>query len=196
MFERRPLEVAPALLGWRLRSEIDGEAVEAVITETEAYEHAGDPASHAHHPVDGIRRSERNAAMFSAPGRLYVYRSYGIHWCANVVCWPEGEPGAVLLRAVDVLHGHDVVERRRPGRRSDRDRTGGPGRLCVALAIDGDHDGIDLLDPGSSIRLAAPAAPLPADRIVAGPRIGISTAAERPWRFGVRAHPTLSKPFR
>jgi DNA-3-methyladenine glycosylase len=167
---RTSLEAAPLLLGRRLETRIDGVLTAVVLTEVEAYMGADDPASHAYRgPTD------RNGAMFGPPGTLYVYRSYGIHWCMNVTCGSEGVPMAVLLRGGVIVDGHDEIERRRG--RSDH-LTDGPGKLCQALAVTGHDDGTSVLE--GPIRLG--------DRVVDGevvttPRIGISRATERPWRF-------------
>lgn len=192
----RPLVAAPALLGWSLETVLEGVRTAGTIVETEAYEGADDPASHAHHPVDGLRRTPRVASMYGRAGTLYVYRSYGIHWCANVVCGPEGVPGAVLIRAVDPTVGLETISARRPAIRRARELAGGPGRLTVALGITGDHDGLDLLaDPPSEVRLRPPTTPVDPSDVLSGPRIGVSVATERPWRFGLRTATSLSKPF-
>lgn len=163
-------EVAPHLLGMRLRSEVGGVVTEVVLTEVEAYTE-DDPASHAYRGPTG-----RNRTMFSAAGALYVYRSYGVHWCANVVTGTEGSGQAVLLRGGKVAEGRSEVIRRR--QRTDH-LADGPGKLCQALGINGDHDGLDLLDEGP-IRLL-PGTPVVA--YLATPRIGISRATEVCWRF-------------
>lgn len=165
------LEAAPALLGWRLRSRIDDVVTEVVITEVEAYDGANDPASHAFRG-----RTSRNQTMFDEPGGLYVYRSYGIHWCMNVVAGPEGRAAAVLLRAGIPTVGQDTMVRRR-GRQDHL--TDGPGKLCQALGVTGDHDGAPLLGRGMlSLKPGRP--PRSIERT---PRIGISKATDRPWRF-------------
>jgi DNA-3-methyladenine glycosylase len=162
---------APQLLGWHLRSIVGGVLTEVRLTEVEAYS-PDDPASHA---FNGIR--PRNAAMFGPPGTLYVYRSYGIHWCANIVVGDENTGAAVLVRAGRAVVGIDHMVSRR-GRESDL--LNGPGRLTQALAIDLSHNGLDLFSPDSPIRLTPGEAPL---TIRATPRVGISKAIERPWRF-------------
>lgn len=169
--------VAADLLNALLVSDVQGERVVGRIVETEAYDE-DDPASHTFRGP-----TPRNAPMFGSPGHLYVYLSYGIHHCANVVCGPEGRGEAVLVRAVEVVDGIDTVRRRRNGR-PDRELTDGPGKLCQALAIDRAHDSIDVLHQGSAVRLerdrvGPPAAPL------VGPRIGISAGVDTPWRFRV-----------
>lgn len=175
-------EVAPALLGALL---VSG-GVTVRLTETEAYAGAGDPGSHA------FRGSTpRTTVMFGPPGRLYVYFSYGMHWCLNVVAGPDGEASAVLLRAGQVLDGLDVARARRPGA-SDRDLCRGPARLAKALGVDGRYLGADLLDPTAEVRL------LPGERakpttIRSGPRVGVAGAgAATPWRFWLAGEPTVS----
>ena len=159
------------MLGWHLVSNVGGAVTELSLSEVEAYS-PDDPASHA---FNGIR--PRNSAMFGPPGTLYVYRSYGIHWCANIVCGDEETGAAVLVRAgVPVAGVEHMVNRR--GR--DSDLLNGPGKLAQALAIDDSHNGIDLFESDSAIRLipGEPPAAIQATR-----RIGISKAVERPWRF-------------
>lgn len=165
-----PVEVAPLLLGCVLTTRISGEVTSVRITEVEAYRE-DDPASHSHRG-----RTQRNLTMFGTAGRLYVYRSYGIHWCANVVTGPDGYGSAVLLRGGEPLEGRPIMERRR-GRTSPL--TDGPGKLCQALGIDGSLDGVDVLsDP--DIRLSWGGTPA---QVLATPRIGISKATDRLWRF-------------
>lgn len=166
-----PVAVAPRLLGRVLRTRIGGETTAIRITETEAYRE-DDPASHSYRG-----RTKRNLTMFGRPGLLYVYRSYGVHWCSNVVVGPEGWGAAVLIRGGDPIEGVETMQQRRG--RSDH-LTDGPGKVCAALGITGDHDGTDLLDPDSSVHLAwAPGL----KEFSAVPRVGISKATERPWRF-------------
>jgi DNA-3-methyladenine glycosylase len=172
--------VAPQLLGAILTSDVGDETTSVVITEVEAYTE-DDPASHSHRG-----RTGRNSSMFSAPGTLYVYRSYGIHWCMNISTGPEGEGAAVLLRAGVAVTGRDVMIRRR-GR--DDHLSDGPGRLCQALAVSGEHDGLDLLSNGP-IRLE-PGSVLPG---VASSRVGISKAADRLWRWQVAGPVTSPRP--
>ena len=164
-------QAAPLLLGWHLTSRVGGLWTEVKLTEVEAYT-PDDPASHA---FNGLR--PRNAAMFGPPGTLYVYRSYGIHWCANIVCGDEATGAAVLLRAgVPIAGIEHVIDRR--GRAYDL--LNGPGKLAQALAIDDSHNGLDLFEPDSPIRLTPGEEPA-AIRVT--PRIGISKAVDRPWRF-------------
>lgn len=147
------------------------------IVEVEAYTE-DDPASHSHRG-----RTPRNGSMFAAPGTLYVYLSHGIHHCANVVVAPAGSGEAVLVRALRIVEGRDLVAARRAGR-PERSWTDGPGKLCAALCIDRDDDGLDLLDPVAPVRLE-PGRVVQRHEVVVGPRIGISRAVERPWRWRV-----------
>jgi DNA-3-methyladenine glycosylase len=179
-FTRGVHDVAPDLIGATLL--VNG--VGGVIVEVEAYHHT-DPAAHS---FNG--RTVRNAVMFGPPGRVYVYRSYGIHWCVNFVCEPEGSASAVLIRALMPTAGLKVMRRRR-GIANDRLLCAGPGRLCQALAITGAHNGALLDQP--PFALFAPAAPA---EIVAGPRIGISKASDLPWRYGLKGSRYVSRPFR
>ena len=154
------------------------------IVEVEAYDQE-DPASH------GFRGpTARNAAMFGPPGRAYVYRSYGIHWCLNFVCAEEGRADAVLIRALRPLQGLDAMRERR-GLDPERALCSGPGRLCQALEVTGDHDGLPLDEPPFELhaREAVPA-------IVTGRRIGITRAAELPWRYVLAGSRYASRPVR
>ena len=139
-YDRDALEVAPALLNKVLVRNGDGPRLAARIVEVEAYRGADDPGSHAYR-----RQTPRNAMMFGPPGRLYVYFSYGTHWCMNAVCGPGNQPHAVLLRAAAPLAGLDVMRERRVAARRDRDLCAGPGRLGQAFGIDGSFDGVDLV---------------------------------------------------
>ncbi len=169
-------DVAPALLGcWVVTDRPEGR-VALRLTEVEAYSGQGeDPASHAHRGP-----TPRAEIMFGPPGRLYVYFSYGVHWCANVVVGPEGRGSAVLLRAGEVVLGEELARSRRPAARVARDLARGPARLTQALAIGPDDKGADLLDPESFVRLHRGSAPA---AVSAGPRVGISLAPDLPWRF-------------
>lgn len=170
------VEVARALLGCRLLTDVNGRPTVVVVDEVEAYGGADDPASHAYRG-----RTKRNGSMFGEPGTLYVYRSYGVHWCANVVVGAEGEPSAVLLRGGVPVVGIGTMETRRG--RSDH-LTNGPGKLCSALGITGEHDGTSVVE--GPVRLVRGALPRNAT-IDVGPRVGISRAVERPWRFVARS---------
>ena len=166
----RPVdEVAPTLLGAVLRHG----PVAVRLTEVEAYDGASDPASHAYRG-----RTARNAVMFGPPGHLYVYFSYGMHWAANLICGPDGLASGVLLRSGEVVDGLEVARQRR-GRARDRDLARGPGRLTQALGITAEHKGAYLLN-GGPLRLEPGRQP---DTILAGPRVGVSVEADRPWRF-------------
>jgi DNA-3-methyladenine glycosylase len=171
--------VAPRLLGCVLRH---GE-VAVRITEVEAYEGTDDPASHAYRGP-----TQRTGVMFGPPGHLYVYFSYGMHWCANVVCGPDGTASAVLLRAGEVVAGHDLARERRGPRVRDRRLACGPACLTRALGIAGDAQGAYLLRPGAPALEAGG----PVGEVAQGPRVGISQAVDRPWRFWVAGDPTVS----
>lgn len=183
-----PHEIAPRLLGATLTSDL-GPRVTVRITEVEAYAGLGqDPGSHAHR-----RRTERNAAMFGPPGHAYVYFTYGMHWCLNVVAHPEGEAGAVLIRAGEVVTGVTAARGRRPAARADRDLARGPARLAGALGVDGAQDGMDLLDPTSPLRLDLPAGGWAPGLVRSGPRTGVAGAgAPTPWRFWLDGEPSVS----
>jgi len=162
---------ARGLLGRRLRSGAGGAVCEILLTDVEAYGGADDPASH------GFRGpTSRNASMFAPAGTLYVYRSYGVHWCMNVVAGRRGEASAVLLRGGRPLVGEEQMRRRRG--RADH-LCDGPGRLSQALEVTGELDGTSLFD--GPVRLLGE--PAPGRSVVAGPRVGISRAVDRPWRF-------------
>ena len=168
--------MAPTLLGCWLVTDRPAGRVALRLTEVEAYAGDGtDPAAHSHRGP-----TPRAAIMFGPPGRLYVYFSYGVHWCANVVVGDDGQGSAVLLRAGDVVVGEELAASRRPAARTPRDLARGPARLTQALAIGPDDKDADLLDPSSPVRLHR--GDPPAD-VSAGPRVGISVATELPWRF-------------
>ncbi|MGY2005193.1 DNA-3-methyladenine glycosylase [Blastococcus sp. SYSU DS1024] len=180
-----PDAVAPALLGcWLVTDRPEG-SVALRLTEVEAYSGSGeDPAAHSHRGP-----TPRAAIMFGPPGRLYVYFSYGVHWCANVVVGREGEGSAVLLRAGEVVAGDELARARRPAARSPRDLAGGPARLTQALGIGRADLGTDLLDRSSPVRLHRGTPPA---TVSAGPRVGISVATELPWRFWETGAPSVS----
>lgn len=181
-FCRPAAEVAPALIGCLIRC--DG--VAGRIVEAERYERE-DPASHSFRGL-----TPRVATMFGPPGRLYVYRSYGIHWCVNIVCEAAGAASAVLLRALEPTHGLAEMRARRPGI-PDRDLARGPGRLTVALGLTGADDGSPAHGPaGAGQRVTIHAGPPVA--VATGPRIGISRATDRPWRYVARDSAFLSRP--
>jgi DNA-3-methyladenine glycosylase len=177
--------VAPALLGCWLVTDRPAGRVAVRLTEVEAYSGAGeDPAAHSHRGP-----TPRAAIMFGPPGRLYVYFSYGVHWCANVVVGPEGIGSAVLLRAGEVVVGEELAASRRPAARASRDLARGPARLTQALAIGPDDKGSDLLSASSAVRLHRGPAPA---AVSVGPRVGISQATELPWRFWEPGAPSVS----
>jgi DNA-3-methyladenine glycosylase len=182
-FARDPVSLAPLLLNLILV----GPAGSGRIVEVEAYDGAFDPASHAHRGM-----TPRTATMFGPAGYLYVYRSYGMHWCANVVCRVEGEAAAVLVRALQPLEPLEPLRTNRPGV-ADRQLTNGPGKLCAALGITGTHDGVALFDPTSPVRVHRDDVEPPADP-ASSVRIGITKAADRPWRWHVPGDPHVSYP--
>jgi DNA-3-methyladenine glycosylase len=237
-FGRPAQEMAPGLLGCVLRHDTPDGAVAVLLTEVEAYAGAADAASHAFRG-----RTARTAVMFGEPGHSYVYFTYGMHFCVNLVCLPEGTASAVLLRAGRVIEGAALAARRRyaglaegpetsapagergsaagsrPGARDhgagehgagdhsagddgarghaarERDLARGPARLCQALGIDRSLDGADVCDPASPLRVSGPAQVVGTADIDSGPRVGVSRAAEVPWRFWIAGEPTVS-PYR
>lgn len=183
-------EIAPRLLGAVITSRVDGMVVSVRLTEVEAYGGVDeDPGSHAYR-----RLTPRNATMFGPTGRAYVYFTYGMHWCLNVVTHPEGEAGAVLLRAGEVVEGAEVARARRGTAVRDRDLARGPARLTVALGVTGGLDGVNLLSARSPLRLVLPAdAP---GHVVTTARTGVGgPGAATPWRFHLPHEPTVS-PYR
>jgi DNA-3-methyladenine glycosylase len=178
-FSRSVHEVAPDLIGTTLL--VDG--VGGRLVEVEAYHHT-DPAAHSFRGP-----TPRNAVMFGPPGFVYVYRSYGIHWCLNFVCEPKGSASAVLIRAIEPTTGLAAMQRRR-GTTDARLLCSGPGRLCEALGITGASNGLDLRAPPFEIFARSGDV-----QLVAGPRIGITKAADLPWRYGEKGSRYLSKPF-
>ena len=212
-FGRGSVEVAPGLLGCVLVRESADGVVAVRLTEVEAYAGTVDPASHAYRG-----RTARNAVMFGPPGHAYVYFTYGMHFCVNLVCMPSGTASAVLMRAGEVVEGEDLARRRRypadgtgrgdPARGTGRGRAGrgtgksavrdlarGPARLCQALGIDRSLDGADVCVPESPLRILPPAAVSRESRIATGPRVGVRDAADVPWRFWLEGEPTVS-PYR
>jgi len=189
-FDRPALTVAQQLLGCVLAHETADGLVAVTLTEVEAYEGAADPASHAYRG-----RTARNAVMFGPPGHAYVYFTYGMHFCVNLVCLPEGTASAVLLRAGRVIEGEGLAAGRRPvAGPGGRDLARGPARLCQALGIDRSRDGADVCDRGSPLRVLAGPRPQGQGRptVSQGPRVGVNSAAERPWRFWLAGDPTVS----
>jgi DNA-3-methyladenine glycosylase len=179
-FARDVHQVAEELIGATFL--VDG--VGGTIVELEAYHHE-DPAAHGYRG-----RTERNASMFGPPGHAYVYRSYGIHWCVNFVCEPEEVADAVLIRALEPTHGLETMRRRR-GLDDERILCAGPGRLCQALGITRVQDGLPLDRPPFRLERRGER-----PEIVRGPRIGITRAAELPWRYGLAGSRFLSRPLR
>ncbi len=172
-------EVAPRLIGAMLT--VGG--VGGRIVEVEAYDQ-GEPASHSYGGP-----TVRNATMFGPPGHAYVYRSYGIHWCLNFSCNPQGHGGGILIRALEPLYGLETMGERR-GTTKPRLLCSGPGKLCQALAVTRAMDGLGIDAPPFEVTLSPEPAP-----VLAGPRIGISKAVDLPWRFGLAGSPFLSRPF-
>ena len=185
-FDRPVLEVAPDLLGAVVEHHSADGLVAVRLTEVEAYDGERDPGSHAFRG-----RTPRNAVMFGPPGHVYVYFTYGMHWCMNLVCGPPGVASAVLLRAGEVVAGEALARARRTTSKSPRDLARGPARLTVALGIDGAYDGADAADAASPLRVVTgwsdPAA------VRSGPRVGVSgDGAHQPWRFWLDGEPTVS----
>jgi len=199
-FGRPAQEMAPGLLGCVLRHDTPDGAVAVLLTEVEAYAGAADAASHAFRG-----RTARTAVMFGEPGHSYVYFTYGMHFCVNLVCLPEGTASAVLLRAGRVIEGAALAASRRyagraagpetSGPAGERDLARGPARLCQALGIDRSLNGADVCDPASPLRVSGPAQVVGTADIDSGPRVGVSRAAEVPWRFWIAGEPTVS-PYR
>ena len=207
-FARPSVEVAPDLLGCVLEHETADGLAAVELTEVEAYAGRSDPASHAYRG-----KTARNAVMFGPPGHAYVYFTYGMHFCVNVVCLgEEGSASAVLLRAGRVIAGEELARARRTRGTTaiaPRDLARGPARLCQALAIDRSQNGADMVSAGSPLRMLSgagnparsavlgpgdgtPIPPATPRRIVTGPRVGVSSAAEIPWRFWYDGDPTVS----
>ena len=188
VFARGAVEVAPTLLGSVIEHQTPDGLVAVALTEVEAYHGEADPASHAYRG-----RTARNAVMFGPPGHAYVYFTYGMHFCVNLVCLPDGVASAVLLRAGRVVDGLALAAARRASGRQvpDRDLARGPARLCKALGITRALDGADVCDPASPLRVRWPDQRDKLD-ISQGPRIGISVAADVPWRFWLTGDPTVS----
>jgi DNA-3-methyladenine glycosylase len=174
-------EAARTLLGWHLTAN----AVTVRLTEVEAYSGLGaDPASHAHRGV-----TARNEVMFGPAGRLYVYQIYGMHFCANVVCGEPGKAAAVLLRAGEVVAGLPIARERRPAARTDRDLAAGPAKLMQVLALNRSANDTSVIDGTGPARLSPGEPPR---EISAGPRVGVTSAHDVPWRFWIAGDPTVS----
>ena len=192
-FDGPAQEVAPALLGCVLESWSPDGLVSVALTEVEAYAGQADSASHAYRGLTG-----RTAVMFGPPGHAYVYFTYGMHFCVNLVCLPEGTASAVLLRAGAVIAGAELARQRRGAARRaggpglpDRDLARGPARLCQALGIDRSLNGADVCAERSALRIR-PGASAPSGAVLTGPRVGVSSAATVPWRFWLAGEPTVS----
>ena len=186
LYRRSAAEVARELLGARLISTIENQRCSGIIVETEAYTGPDDEASHAHLRFG---RTPRNGIMFGPPGRAYVYRIYGIHWCLNAVTGEDGFPAAVLIRAAQPLENLPLMRTRRPGR-TDRQLLRGPGNLCRALGVEGAVNGHRLDHPPLWIEAGSP---VPEQSVRRGPRIGISRATELPLRFWIADNPWVSR---
>jgi DNA-3-methyladenine glycosylase len=184
-YARDTESVARAVLGCVLETRVDGERTAGRIVEVEAYVGPHDPADHGYRN----RRTRRNAALFGPPGTAYVFRSYGVHWCFNAVTEREGFPAAVLVRALEPTVGLATMARRR-GTEQPRLLCAGPGRLCQAMGITGEHDGGSLATGAVLLLRSSDAAPV---AVAAGPRIGISRATDWPLRFVERGSPWLSR---
>jgi DNA-3-methyladenine glycosylase len=208
-FARHSVQVAPELLGCVIEHQTAAGLVAIELTEVEAYAGQSDPASHAYRG-----KTARNAVMFGPPGHAYVYFTYGMHFCVNLVCLGDGSASAVLLRAGRVIEGEELARARRTGGprgvRGDgsprektailfRDLARGPARLCQALDIDRTQDGADVCVADSPLRARWPDASTTARsaeiKVASGPRVGVSSAAEVPWRFWIEGEPTVS-PYR
>jgi DNA-3-methyladenine glycosylase len=181
-----PVDAAHVLLGSVLESRFDGEVVRVRLVEVEAYRGGDDPASHCYRG-----RTPRNDVMFGPAGHLYVYFVYGMHFCANVVSLVDDVPGAVLLRAGEVIEGEPIAKSRRPSARSTAELAKGPARLTGVLGLDREHNGIDLTDPNAPVRLFA-GDPVPDGAIRSGPRVGVAVAMDVPWRFWIDGSKAVS----
>jgi DNA-3-methyladenine glycosylase len=182
-YRRDPRSVAPELLN----KVLVGPNGAGRIVEVEAYDGVNDPGSHAYRG-----RTRRNIVMFGPPGHLYVYFSYGVHWCANVVCRGEGVAAAVLLRALAPLDGLDAMRAARPAARRDRDLCSGPGRLCQALGIDRRHDGADLVSNDRGVTIVDDGV-APPEHPLCATRVGLRLGGELPWRWYVPGDPNVSR---
>ncbi len=181
-----PLRVARFLLGCELHSTSDEGDVRVRLVEVEAYRGGDDPASHCYRGL-----TNRNAVMFGPAGHLYVYFVYGMHFCINVVCLHDGVPGAVLLRAGEIVEGEELAHERRPAVRKRVQLASGPARLTSVLGITRADNGIDLTDPASPVRLCAGDA-VDEDDVRTGPRVGVASAQDLPWRSWVDGSPSVS----
>jgi DNA-3-methyladenine glycosylase len=186
-YDRPVLDVAPDLLGATVEHRTEAGLVVVRLTEVEAYDGEEDPGSHAFRG-----ETPRNAVMFGPPGHVYVYFTYGMHWCMNLVCGPVGRASAVLLRAGEVVAGHELARARRTTSRSARDLASGPARLTVALGVERAGNGLDATRPRSRLVVRA-GDPVDPSRVRSGPRVGVAGGgAGHPWRFWLDGEPTVS----
>ncbi|GAA3824005.1 DNA-3-methyladenine glycosylase [Amycolatopsis tucumanensis] len=181
-----PVDLAQVLLGSVLECTGSEGTVRARLVEVEAYRGEDDPASHCYRG-----RTARNTVMWGPAGHLYVYFVYGMHFCANVVGREDGEAGAVLLRAAEITDGAHLARSRRKAARKDVELARGPARLTSALGIGPQHNGADLVDPQSPVRLLT-GEEIPAERVRSGPRVGVAAAMDTPWRFWIDDSPAVS----
>jgi DNA-3-methyladenine glycosylase len=181
-----PLNAAQQQPGGVLRAESPAGPVAVRLVEVEAYRGADDPASHCYRGM-----TPRNAVMFGPAGRLYVYFVYGMHFCANVVCRTDGVPGAVLLRAGEVVEGLELARSRRPTARTDAELARGPARLTTVLGLDREDNGAELVSAESPVRLLA-GRRVPSSQVSTGPRVGVAAAMDEPWRFWVTGSAAVS----
>ncbi|NEC27846.1 DNA-3-methyladenine glycosylase [Streptomyces sp. SID8111] len=191
-FDRPVLEVAPDLLGRTLVHSTPDGPIALRLTEVEAYDGPNDPGSHAYRG-----RTARNAVMFGPPGHVYVYFTYGMWFCMNLVCGPEDRASGVLLRAGEIIEGAELARTRRLSARTDKELAKGPARLATALGVDRSFDGTDACAPDdtSPLRILGGTA-VPAHRVRNGPRTGVAgEGAVHPWRFWIADDPTVS-PYR
>ena len=184
-FDRPVLEVAPDLLGRLVVHRTEDGSVMARLTEVEAYDGPNDPGSHAYRG-----RSKRNGTMFGPPGHVYVYFTYGMHYCMNLVCGPPGMPTGILLRAAEITDGVELARKRRQTAKSDRELARGPARLVESLAVARADDGADICGAGPlTVHYGTPPA---RELIRTGPRVGLRDAPDYPWRFWIEGDPTVS----
>lgn len=194
LFQHNALVIAPRILGAVLRHRTPEGVVAVRLTEVEAYlgpreSTSPDPGAHTYRG-----KTPRNAAMFGPPARFYVYFTYGMHYCANIVCAPDGTASGLLLRGGEVIEGVELARSRRPAVRRDRELARGPACLALALGIGKEHYGLPVYSDGFSLQL--PERALPQCNIVTGPRVGLGGAggsAEYPWRFSIKDDPTVSR---
>ncbi|MFF3611374.1 DNA-3-methyladenine glycosylase [Streptomyces sp. NPDC002580] len=190
-FDRPVLDVAPDLLGRVLVRVTPDGPLELRITEVEAYDGPNDPGSHAYRG-----RTARNGVMFGPPGHVYVYFTYGMWHCMNLVCGPGDRPCGVLLRAGEITEGADLARKRRLSARNDKELAKGPARLATALGVDRSLDGTDACGPPGSPLTLLRGTPVPSDQVRNGPRTGVSgDGGVHPWRFWIAGDPTVS-PYR